>query len=275
MRSRPLLAARTICLALVAVTPLAGQTLPDHAPFDEVLGKHLHGTFVDYGALAADPARLDSYIAILGGTDPQDLAAASREAQLAFWINAYNACALKLVVEHYPIKKAGFPRSLVRSLAGVPDISIRQIPGTWSRRFCDVARASRSLDEIEHEIIRPMGDPRIHFAVNCASRSCPVLAGRAYLAETLDDQLDAAVARFIADPAQYRLERGTDPTLWLNKILDWYKEDFSGTEGVIEFLLDYVSPDDAAYLRDHPELDVKYDDYDWTLNDTAVFGTGR
>jgi hypothetical protein len=133
--------------------------------------------------------------------------------------------------------------------------------------------ARRALDEIEHEIIRPMGDPRIHFAVNCASRSCPVLAPKAYKAASLDRQLDAAVARFVADPRHYRLERGPPPALHVNRVLEWYQEDFSGERGVVEFLLEYVPAEDAALLSEGG-VAVEYLDYDWTLNDTDVFGTG-
>ena len=179
------------------------------------------------------------------------------------------------MVEHYPIKRAGFPASFVNSLKGIPANSIRQIANTWDREFCPVAGRDRSLDEIEHEIIRPMGEPRIHFAVNCASRSCPVLASDAYTEEALDRQLDAAVRRFVADTVQYRLERGEAPVLHVNKILDWYKDDFGGTEGVIAFLLRYVGKEDAAVIGGHPPARVEYSHYDWTLNDTALFGTGR
>jgi hypothetical protein len=257
-----------------AAVPVVAQALPDHTTFGRVLERHLHGIFVDYAAVKADPDDLDAYLAELAATDEAEVSSAAREAQLAFWINAYNACAVKLVVEHYPIKQPGFPASLVRSLQGVPAISIRQISDTWSREFCRVAGADRSLDQIEHEIIRPMGEPRIHFAVNCASRSCPVLAREPYRPETLDEQLDAAVQRFVADDSQYRLEPGDRPVLHVNKILDWYKDDFGGTDGVIEFLVRYVSDADAALLRSS-SLQVKHGDYDWTLNDTAIFGSDR
>jgi hypothetical protein len=131
-----------------------------------------------------------------------------------------------------------------------------------------VAGKDRALDEIEHEIIRPRGDPRIHFAVNCASLSCPVLAPEAYKAEQLDAQLDAAVARLIADPKHFGLERDGDPVLRLNKVLDWYKDDFGGTEGVVEFLIPYVRADESAILASGL-VRVEYFDYDWTLNDVS------
>jgi hypothetical protein len=263
---------RTLLFVLAAaiVAPgaeLRAQDLVDHRLFNRVLEQVWHDGLVDYAALRRQPAPLDEYIAALGGVSADAVRGASRNAQLAFWINAYNACALKLVVEHYPIQKAGFPASLVRSLQGVPDNSIRQIPSTWKREFCPVAGEDRALDEIEHEIVRPMGDPRIHFAINCAARSCPVLAGVAYESDMLDRQLDDAVRRFIARREQYHLMRSANPVLHLNKMLDWYAEDFGGREGVVDFLLRYVPDDDAAYIRGHRPIKVEFEHYDWTLNE--------
>ncbi len=254
-----------------AAGPTAAQELPDHAAFTGVLGQHVSGPLVDYAALKRQRDALDSYLESLGRTDPAALAAASRDEQLAFWINAYNACALRLVIDHYPIKKTSFPASLVRSLQGVPANSIRQIADTWQREFCQVAGKARALDEIEHEILRPMGEARIHFAVNCASRSCPVLAPEAYSGARIDEQLDAAVRRFMATEEHYYLEEGDRPVLRLNKVLDWYKDDFGGTDGVVQFFVPYARADRAAILASGL-VRVEYADYDWTLNDTAVFG---
>lgn len=275
MHRRSPITSAVLLVALGVPGGMWAQGLPDHTSFTEVLSHHQRDGLVDYAALQAGRAPLDRYLASLSATDPAELGRAPREAQLAFWINAYNACALRLVIDHYPIKRAGFPASLVRSLQGVPANSIRQIPDTWTRAFCPVAGARRALDEIEHEILRPMGEPRIHFAVNCASRSCPVLAPTAYTAEALEEQLDRAVERFVENPANYRLERSGRPVVHLNKVLDWYHEDFGGTDGVMAFLLPYLPSEDAAYLRERGPAAVTYEHYDWTLNDTAVFGARR
>ena len=261
-----------LLLATVLLNAAQAQTLPDHSTFDRVLKRYVHGELVDYAGLQADRVDLDLYIVELGRTSPSALAIASRDQRLAFWINAYNACTLKLVIDHYPIEKRNFAAGLVNSLRGIPDNSIRQIPNTFDGKFCRVAHQERSLDEIEHSIIRPLGDPRIHFAVNCAARSCPVLAVDAYTADSLNLELEAAVHRFVAEPRQYLLERSGRAVIRVNKVLDWYGEDFGGEEGVIEFLLRYVSEEDADYIRAHGRPKLVYEDYDWTLNDTAVFG---
>jgi hypothetical protein len=260
--------------AVGVVTPAVAQEIPDHGTFGRVLEQHLQGFFVDYAAIRADPRDLEDYLTQQAATPASVVEGAPRNTQLAFWINAYNACALKLVVDHYPIEKRGGLGAVVNVVRGIPANSIQQIPDTWKREFCDVAGKTRSLDEIEHEIIRPMGEPRIHFAVNCASRSCPVLAPKPYTGEGLDEELDAAVARFVADVSQYRLERGEGAVLHVNKILEWYGDDFGGEEGVLAFLMKYIPEADAEYIRQHGPARLAFEDYDWTLNDTAVW-SGR
>lgn len=270
-RLLPLLA--VACLPLDMGTARA-QTLPDHARLDRVLAAHLHGGRVDYAGLAADRGELELYLEELARTSPKDLELVERDVRLAFWINAYNACVLHLVVTHYPIERRPGAAGLAHRLAGVPTNSIRQIPETWTRPFCRVAQRDRSLDGIEHGIIRPMGEPRIHFAINCGARSCPVLAPAAYRGELLDAQLDEAVRRFVAAPDQYEFAPGEPPMLRVGKILEWYKEDFGGTSGVVAFLHRYAPPEHAAALEPG-RVRVEYLDYDWTLNDTTVAGPTR
>lgn len=255
-------------LGWVAVVTLAlspggarAQGLVDHAAFTAILRDHVRGSLVDYAGLQRDSARLGTYLDQLAGVDAATLTEAGRDARLAFWINAYNACMLQRVIAHYPIRKAGFPRSLRNAVTGRPANSVWQIQDPFTRRHCRVAGALRSQDDIEHGIIRPMGDPRIHFAVNCASRSCPVLAVEAYVSERVDEQLDAAVRRFVADTSQFRLREGPPPVLTVNQVLDWYGEDFGGPEGVKRFF--------ARYAEVPPETALRFFDYDWALNDTS------
>lgn len=253
----------------MAVTPAMGhaQSLPSPDAFTEVLEAVVERPLVDYAELVERKDALDGYIRSLGAVDPATLEAADRDARLAFWINAYNACMLKLVAEHYPIRgSGGFFSSIRNTLAGRPDNSVWQIDDVFTRDHCRVAGEDRSQDEIEHEIIRPaFQEPRIHFAVNCAARSCPVLWPEAYTAERLDEQLDRAVRSLVDDPEHFRVE---ESTVRMNKVLDWYKDDFGGIDGLRSFFQPYLSPDDAAVLAD-PDTRVEFFEYDWTLNDTG------
>lgn len=264
-----------VAVAAMLAGPLGAQELPSHDRFGEVLASVWHDGLIDYAALKAGRAPLDAYLEDLHGVPEAVVARASRPAQLAFWINAYNACALRLVIDHYPIQRGGWLSRMVNAFKSVPANSIQQIPDTWSRAFCPVAGRERSLDEIEHTILRPMGEPRIHFAVNCASRSCPRLAPTPYTADSLDVQLDRAVRTLIGDPRQYEMRKDGPATLYLNKVLDWYAGDFGGLEGVTAFLLPYLPPEDRAYAESHGPVRITFREYDWTLNDTAVFGTQR
>ena len=253
-----------LLVAVAAAQPGSAQTLPDPGPLNRVLDAHLRNGLVDYRALAGDRPDLDLYLAQLARTSPHDLELASRDVRLAFWINAYNACALALVREHYPLPAE----------PGAPAGSVRHIKDALTRQFCIVAQGARSLDGIVHGIIRPLGDPRAHFAVACPSRSCPPLAGQAYRGEDLDAQLDVAVARFVADTMRFRLTAGTPPTLHVNKFLDWYKEDFGGTSGVVALLRRFVPPAQAAILVPG-RVRVEYFTYDWTLNDAPATAPPR
>ena len=241
--------------------------LPDHSDFTRVLTAVVEGPLVNYSRLAADPTALNRYLATLASTDPSALDAANEEDRLAFWINAYNACMLKRVTEHYPIRRAGGLLRLRNAAAGRPENSVWQIADVFTGTHCPVAGADRSQDEIEHEIIRPMGDPRIHLAINCAALSCPPLISRAYLGDTLDRQLDERVIAFLRDPVHFEVSV-TDgaPTVRINRVFDWFNEDFGGHEGILAFLAEYLDGADGNAVAD-PEAALVFFDYDWTLND--------
>ncbi len=244
--------------------PAAAQDVVDHGRFDPVLEAVVRIPGVDYSALLEQRAALDAYLESLAGVDPETVEAASREARLAFWVNAYNACMLRLVADHYPIRKArGLWARVANTVAGRPDNSVWQIAEVFTREHCRVAGRERSQDEIEHAIIRPMGDPRIHFAVNCAARSCPPLWPEAYTAAELESQLDRAVANLIGDREHFEIGEGV---VRLNKVLDWFRDDFGGVAGLRIFLADYLAGEMAATVLDEA-TSVEFFDYDWTLND--------
>jgi uncharacterized membrane protein YdjX (TVP38/TMEM64 family) len=263
------LALRVSVILLAATGPsvASAQGIPDHAAFSALLSSVVQPPRVHYDQLRRERSALDAYIDQLSGTDPRELEAASHTVRLAFWINAYNACMLKRVVDHYPIEpNASLLGSLRNTLAGRPRNSVWQIEEVFTDPHCPVAGSLRSQDEIEHEIIRPMGDPRIHFVVNCAARSCPPLAPTAFAAERLDEMLDGAVRSFVSDPAHFLIEQGSEPAIRVNRILDWYGEDFGGEDGIREFLARYLSGEPRS-LALRADTRVHFFDYDWTLND--------
>jgi hypothetical protein len=248
----------------------AARDVPGHEAFTRVLDRVVQMPRVDYAALESDREDLDHYLEALAQTSEADLEASSRDTQLAFWINAYNACMLKLVIDHYPIEPGGTGLfgAIRNRVAGYPDNSVWQIRDVFTRDHCRVAGEDRSQDEIEHEIIRPRFDePRIHFAVNCAALSCPPLWPMAYTPDQLDAQLDRAVRHLMAGEEHFRIEDGPPPTLRLNRVLDWYSEDFGGTDGLKTFFGDYLSGDRRDRVLD-PDTRVEFFEYDWTLNDT-------
>jgi hypothetical protein len=151
--------------------------------------------------------------------------------------------------------------------AGYPANSVWQIADVFGVDHCRVAGELRSQDEIEHEILRPrFQDPRIHFAVNCAARSCPVLWPEAYEGPSVDEQLDRAVRTLVQNPEHFRIEPGSPATLRLNKVFDWYRDDFGGLTGLKAYFANYVDgPDRERLLRSDTLVD--FFEYDWTLND--------
>ncbi len=252
-----------------AQAPPANAALADHSDWTSALASVARGDRVDYAGLARDPATLRRYLDRLADVDSTAVGRAPRNERLAFWINAYNACMLKRVIDHYPIRKATGLRRIRNAALRRPDDSVWQIEDPFTGRHCRVAGATRSQDDIEHEILRPMGDARIHFAINCAAASCPPLLPRAYEAGALDEQLAGRVRAFVNDPRHFEL-RAADAgwTLRLNRVLDWFVEDFGGPDGLRRFLAEYVEgAARAAVLAESTALEFL--EYDWTLNDAS------
>lgn len=250
----------------LAVPGGAAPMTPDHRPWGELLRTYVvvppaadRGAaphFVDYAGLKADKAgraALGAYIESLEAVDP---AALPRDEQFAFWVNLYNALTVRVVVDRYPVAS-------IRDISISPGLFAR---GPWGRKLVRVAGRDLSLDDIEHVILRPeFGDPRVHYAVNCASWSCPDLALEPYEGATLDAQLDAAARRYVNSP------RGADfrgTRLTASSIFSWYKKDFGGTEAaLLAHLRKYAEPELAAALAKATR--VSSYEYDWALNDAA------
>jgi hypothetical protein len=227
--------------------PASADRQPMHAIFDGLLSKYNRQGRVDYGGFKREEANLDAYLDLLAEIEPGTL---GRDQRIAFYINAYNAWTIKLVLSGYPgvesIKDFG---SLFKS--------------PWKKRFVRIGSQVLSLDHIENDILRPQfKDPRIHFAINCASKSCPQLYHEAFAGSRLDAQLDDATRRFINDKRFNRLE---EKTLYVSRIFKWYRDDFDGD--IIGFFERYAAPPlKAAIVGRKKELKIEYLDYDWSLN---------
>jgi hypothetical protein len=217
---------------------------------DDPSGIHLF----DYGGLkanAADRGRLQGYLAHLGAVDPRLY---SRDEQMAYWINFYNALTVETVVEGHP----------VGSIKNIHD-GIVPLSGPWGDKRATVAGQRLSLDNMEHDILRALWrDPRIHYAVNCASLGCPNLAPQVFTAASLEEMMDAAARGYVNHPRGVELMDEMFGVV--SSIYTWFQEDFGGSEaGVVEHLLRHAEPELAEQLKGF-EGGFDYE-YDWDLND--------
>ena len=228
----------------------------DHAPWQAILDRYLRtddpsGVHrFDYGALKAnadDRQKLGAYLKSLATLDPRSFAKAE---QMAYWINLYNALTVFVIVPRYPVD------SIKDIKSGLIDF------GPWNLELIPVQGEKLTLNNIEHGILRPIWrDPRIHYAVNCASIGCPNLAPEAYRSDNLERLLEQGATEYINHP---RGAQVTDGELLISSIYDWFKADFGGTdEGVFAHLARYARPELAAQLSGYDSFD---DDYDWSLN---------
>ncbi len=225
----------------------------EHALLAGVLARVVKADGVDYGELRRDHAELDRYRVQLARAQVP----VGRSERLALYINAYNALTLDLVRSRLPEDSARWPAWSITS-AGIGQES------AWKSWRFEVAGTWHSLDAIEHALLRPLGEPRIHFAINCASRSCPALAARPYLAATLESQLEAAARDFVASAQHLRLDDGV---LRVNPILDWFAGDFAaGTAGGVRAFLRARAPAGAVAQALAGDSPLQFFTYDWTLN---------
>ena len=268
-----LLLTRRHALASLAVLawPAAAQSFDHgHAAWTTLLKKHVvllrrgQASQLRYAGMAADRAALKAYVDNLSAVSAAAFAAFTRPQQMAFLINAYNAFTVELILTKYPDLKS------IKDLGSL-------FSSPWKPTWIDLLGEKVSLDGIEHERLRARGrydDPRIHFAVNCASIGCPMLREEAFVAERLDAQLDEQALRFLSD----RTRNGYEPRrtrLEVSKIFDWYGEDFRLGHRGITSLQNYLAGfadvlADAPADRDRVRgtgLHIAFRDYDWALND--------
>ncbi|WP_173021360.1 DUF547 domain-containing protein [Lewinella sp. W8] len=229
---------RTTEVTTAAEPAPQAPTPPDHSAWNALLKQYVSTSGdVNYARLKNQEAALDAYLATLAEATPdKDW---GRNASMAYWINAYNAFTVKRILDNWPVK------------------SIMDLDGgkTWDVKWIDLDGKTYSLNQIEHEILRPKyGDPRIHFAVNCAAASCPPLANRAFTASNLNGMLESLTRKFINNGRYNQIEAGA---VKVSKIFDWYGSDFGDLRTYLNKYLD----DPIA-----ESTEIQFRDYDWSLN---------
>jgi len=222
-------------------------TAADHSIYASLLGRYVNQGRVDYRGFKTAEATLDQYLKILEKTATNTL---SRDEQFAFYINAYNAWTIKLILDGYP------------GIQSIKDLgSILKSP--WQKKICRIDGDVITLDDIEHRILRPrFKDPRVHFAINCAAFSCPALISEPYSGDTLEQQLDNSARAFINNTHRNYIK---DNPLYVSKIFKWFAEDFN--HDVIAFFLEYAEKEFKRELTVKKDgIKIKYLPYDWSLN---------
>jgi hypothetical protein len=234
-----------ILFSLLAICAFAAP--PSHDIFDKLLKKHVTADGkVSYKGFIKDTVELNKYLKLLSDNVPDATWSANQEK--AYWINAYNAFTIKLVTKYYPVKS-------IKDIAG----KIPFVNTPWDIKFIKLGKETLDLNNIEHTKLRKKyDDARIHFALVCASRSCPILLNAAYQPDKLDAQLDAQGKAFLKD--SFRNQPG-GATPKVSKIFDWYAMDFKKKGTVIEFINKFLD------VKIDAKAKLEYLDYDWGLNE--------
>lgn len=245
-----------------ATTQVAASKPFNYRDYAEVLQTYVSDRgLVDYSTLQANREQLDRFNQSLCTVTPETYQGWNETEQIAFLINAYNAFTLQSIIDRSPLTE-----------------SIRDIPGVWKRRKFALAGAEKTLDNIEHDILRrDFNEPRIHVALVCAAISCPPLRNEPYLPERLDAQLEEQTTKFAASPHGLRLDR-QDNRVYLSSIFKWYGADFKENYGiedkfdgndtqraVLHYFSSQLEPEAREFLEEG-DYNVKYLDYDWSLN---------
>lgn len=262
----------TVALVLMAALTVPAQVDDVHRPLDELLDLYVRDGFVYYGALKADRARLDRYLASLNG--PQALAQASGTPveQQALWINAYNALVLKTVIDQYPIRQR---------TTEYPSGSVRQIPGAFERTVHRVAGRTTTLDALEKDVLAPLGDARALLALGRGSIGGGRLRSEAYTAAALEAQLNAVAAESLQREEVARVDV-TAGTLIVSPMFSWREAAFVASfaaqapavfasrspieRAVLGLLMPHVVPSEAAFLEKN-DFRMTFGAFDWRLND--------
>jgi len=220
----------------------------DYKKYDLFLNTHVSNGKVDYAKLKNSSSDLDLVIVKLTGVTKEEFDTWTKSKQLAYLINLYNAATLDLVVDHYPLK------------------SIKDIGKPWDKEVVTLHGNKISLNQLEHEVIRKnYNEARIHFALVCAAKGCPILINEAYTGNKLDTQLEDSTKTFLSIPDKNKID-DDNQVIMISPIFDWYADDFKGKSGsVVAFIAPYYSKN----AEDLKSYQIKYTNYDWSLNDKS------
>jgi len=265
-------------VAFVVIAALAGAVQAQSFSYDDyadALKTYVTDNgMVNYAQLKAHSEKLDSFLDSLAGLNRETYDGWKEPARIAFWLNAYNACTLKAIIDHYPIQSSFF------ASLHYPKNSIRQISGVWDKLEFSIMGQPMMLDGIEHGTLRKeFHEPRIHMALVCAAMGCPPLRNEPYAGDRLGEQLDDQARRFLSNPAKFRID-AQGGTVYLSSIFKWFGEDFTAKFGVeqgygdhsaaqravLHFISGYVSKEDADRLSSG-DYSISCLDYDWSLNE--------
>jgi hypothetical protein len=249
---------RLLLLSALLVSPIALAQPADLSEWNRILAAYYDpAKGLDYEALKSrDAAALMALRARLARVDTDALTPAD---QLAHWINVYNINTVATIVESYPVES-------IRDISTDPIIRLN----VFKKERVPVGNSLISLDEVEHEKIRKVfREPRIHFAINCAARSCPPIRPEAFTGAMLEAQLEDQTRKFINGPNGVRFgRRGDTLVIHTTKIMDWFRDDFEKQGGgTVAFIRRYVTPGLQREIDKAQKIVVEYDDYDWDLND--------
>lgn len=229
--------------------PASDKEPPSHQAWTHLLQKHVNKEgLVDYQGFRQDRMVLKAYLAKLENNSPNP-DKWSKEEQLAYWINTYNAYTIDLVLEHYPVNS-------IKDIGS--KIQVPFVNSPWDIKFVPIKGKEFDLNNIEHNIIREeFQEPRIHFALVCAAMSCPKLRREAYTAGKLDEQLSEQATEFLANPARNRISA---KKVAISELFNWYEGDFTKNTNLIGYLNLY------APVKISPDATIEYMEYDWSLN---------
>jgi len=219
-----------------------------HEIWDELVREHVtQNGVVNYKGIMRDSVQFNAYLNLLSSHHPNE-AHWTRDERLAYWINAYNAFTVKLVLDYYPVE------SIKDIKKGIPLVN-----SVWDIKFIKIGGETYDLNNIEHGILRKeFYEPRIHFAINCASVSCPQLRNEAFSATKIESQLKAQTLYFLSDPGKNQL---SVDQVKISKLFSWFKGDFTNNGSLIDFLNDH------GPVRINQNATINYLNYDWNLNE--------